>query len=117
MNKVKTILARMLAVAIATALGTIGGGAVLGLDTAKTAALAAIMAIAVVSEDLARRFIADGQLTMDEINQAFAKVSEETDEISAKAVEVMESFRAAEDVSVDSDDHADVHVAEEVEGH
>lgn len=75
MNKLKTIAARMLAVAIATALGTIGAGAVLGLDTAKTAALAAFMAVAVVAEDLARKFIADGKLTEAEINEVFSKAA------------------------------------------
>lgn len=77
MNKVKSIASRMLAVVIATALGTIGAGSIIGFDVAKTALLAAIMAVAVVSEDLARAFIADGKLSDEEINAVFTKAAEE----------------------------------------
>lgn len=85
----------MLAVIIATALGTIGAGSIIGLDTWKTAALAAIMAVAVVSEDLARAFLKDGNLTDAEINAAFSKIEEEevesvtTAELAAKAEEIL----------------------------
>jgi hypothetical protein len=70
----------MLAVIIATALGTIGAGSIVGFDVAKTALLAAIMAVAVVAEDLARAFIADGKLSDDEINSVFAKAAVDGDE-------------------------------------
>jgi hypothetical protein len=95
MKKVKNITTRMLAVIIATALGTIGAGSIIGLDTWKTAALAAIMAVAVVSEDLARAFLKDGNLTDAEINAAFSKIEEEevesvtTAELAAKAEEIL----------------------------
>ena len=77
MKKVKSIFTRMLAVVIATALGTIGAGSIVGFDTWKTAALAAIMAVAVVSEDLARAYLKDGSLTDAEINAAFSKIEDE----------------------------------------
>ena len=85
----------MIAVIIATALGTIGAGSIIGLDTWKTAALAAIMAVAVVSEDLARSFLKDGNLTDAEINAAFSKIEDEevdsvtTAELAAKAEEIL----------------------------
>jgi hypothetical protein len=69
----------MLAVVIATALGTIGAGSIIGFDVAKTALLAAIMAVAVVSEDLARAFIADGKLSEEEINAVFSKAAVDPD--------------------------------------
>lgn len=79
MNRVKNVLARILAVVVATALGTIGAGSIIGFDVAKTAALAAILAVAVVVEDLARAFIADGKLDDDEINAVFAKAAADPD--------------------------------------
>ena len=95
MKKVKNIFTRMIAVVIATALGTIGAGSIIGFDTWKTAALAAIMAVAVVAEDLARSFLKDGNLTDAEINAAFSKIEDEeidsvtTAELAAKAEEIL----------------------------
>jgi hypothetical protein len=94
-KKVKNIFTRMIAVVIATALGTIGAGSIIGLDTWKTAALAAVMAVAVVAEDLARAFLKDGNLTDAEINAAFSKIEDEevesvtTAELAAKAEEIL----------------------------
>lgn len=77
LKKVKSILARMVAVIIATGLGTIGAGSLVGLAVWKTAGLAALMGVAVVSEELARAYLVDGDLTDEEINAAFAKVDNE----------------------------------------
>jgi hypothetical protein len=75
-KQVKDISGRMLAVVIASVMGTLGAGALLGIDTWKSAALAAIMGVAVVSESLARGYIGDGKLDEKEINDAFAKANE-----------------------------------------
>jgi uncharacterized membrane protein YhiD involved in acid resistance len=101
MKKVKNITTRMIAVIIATALGTIGAGSIIGLDTWKTAALAAIMAVAVVSEDLARAFLKDGNLTDAEINSAFNKIKEE----EVEAVSIAELADKAEEILYDEDGH------------
>jgi hypothetical protein len=101
MKKVKNIFTRMIAVVIATALGTIGAGSIIGFDTWKTAALAAIMAVAVVSEDLARAYLKDGNLTDAEINAAFSKIKdEEVDEVSTA-----ELIAKAEEILYDEDGH------------
>jgi uncharacterized membrane protein YhiD involved in acid resistance len=100
-KKVKNITTRMIAVIIATALGTIGAGSIIGLDTWKTAALAAIMAVAVVSEDLARAFLKDGNLTDAEINSAFNKIKEE----EVEAVSIAELADKAEEILYDEDGH------------
>jgi hypothetical protein len=95
MKKVKGIFTRMIAVVIATTLGTIGAGSIIGFDTWKTAALAAIMAVAVVSEDLARAYLKDGDLTDAEINAAFGKIKDDevaavtTADLAAKAEEIL----------------------------
>jgi hypothetical protein len=75
-KQVKDISGRMVAVVIASVMGTLGAGAILGIDTWKSAALAAIMGVAVVSESLARGYIGDGKLDQKEIDDAFAKANE-----------------------------------------
>jgi len=66
----------MVAVVIASVMGTLGAGAVLGIETYKSAALAAIMGVAVVAESLARHYLEDGHLSHDEINTSFSKANE-----------------------------------------
>jgi hypothetical protein len=67
----------MFAVIIATGLGTIGAGSLIGIAVWKTAGMAALMGVAVVSEELARSYLVDGNLTTEEIDSAFAKVDNE----------------------------------------
>jgi DNA-binding transcriptional LysR family regulator len=75
-RKFKDILGRMVAVVIASVMGTLGAGAVLGIETYKSAALAAVMGIAVVAESLARHYLEDGNLSHEEINNSFSKANE-----------------------------------------
>jgi hypothetical protein len=75
-KQIKDISGRMVAVVIASVMGTLGAGALLGIDTWKSAALAAIMGVAVVSESLARGFLTDGKLDQKEIDEAFAKAND-----------------------------------------
>lgn len=70
MNYLK-IAKRMLALFLVTALATVGAGAAIGIDVWQAALLAGIMGVANVVEDLARGYLNDGELTEDEINQAF----------------------------------------------
>ena len=78
MNKktLKDISARMVAVVVASVMGTLGAGALLGIDTYKSAALAAIMGVAVVLESLSRHYLEDGKLSEAEINASFSKANE-----------------------------------------
>jgi len=89
----------MIAVVIATALGTIGAGSIIGLETWKTAALAALMAVAVVAEDLARSFLKDGKLSDAEINAAFSKIKDE----EVEAVSTADLAEKAEELLYDED--------------
>jgi hypothetical protein len=68
------VILRIIAVFTAQALGVIGAGAVAGISTIKAMSVAGITAVAAVIEKLARGFMDDGKLTMDEINAAFAAV-------------------------------------------
>jgi hypothetical protein len=70
MNYAK-IAKRMLALFLVSAFTTIGAGAVIGIDVLQTAILAGVMGIANVVEDLARGYLNDGELTEEEVDQAF----------------------------------------------
>jgi hypothetical protein len=68
------VIFRIIAAFTASALGVIGAGAVAGISTIKAMSVAGITAVAAVVEKLARGFMDDGKLTMDEINSAFAAI-------------------------------------------
>jgi hypothetical protein len=72
-NKTKDIAGRMVAVFIATALGVIGTGALIGVEVWQAALMAGIGGIATVLEGLSRAYLKDGNLSADEIDTVFAK--------------------------------------------
>lgn len=71
LNSVLEIVKRMIATFIATAIGVVGSGAIVGVDVAKAALMAGVGACAVVLERLSRSYLEDGELSKDEINEAF----------------------------------------------
>jgi len=71
---INNIVMRIVAVFAASGLSVIGAGAVVGISTAKAVILAGTLGVATVVEKLARGFLDDGKLTIDEINGAFAAV-------------------------------------------
>ena len=73
----KDIFFRVLAVFVLDALGTIGGASIFGIDAITAASVAGILALAVVFQDLARAFLADGKLTKAEVNDIFKKAAED----------------------------------------
>ena len=72
MKKVQDILRRMVAVFTVGALGTLGAGAIMGVETWIALSMAGVLAVASVSERLAREYLDDGKLSLDEINGAFS---------------------------------------------
>jgi len=68
------VLMRIVAAFTASALGVIGAGAIAHISTIKAMTVAGLTACATVVEKLARGFMDDGKLSMDEINEAFAAV-------------------------------------------
>lgn len=75
-NTIKKILYRILAVFIASGLGVIGAGAVVGIDTLSAVILAGFLGVASVIESLARAYLTDGRLTRSEIDKAFGNVNQ-----------------------------------------
>ena len=68
------ILLRIVAVFAASGLSVIGAGSVAGISVMKAVTVAGLTAVAAVVEKLARGFMNDGKLSLDEINSAFAAV-------------------------------------------
>lgn len=81
METIKNVLLRIIAVFAASGLAVIGAGSIAGVSTAKAVLVAGITAVAAVIEKLARAFMDDGKLTIDEINSAFSTV-----DLNAKTV-------------------------------
>lgn len=74
MKSIGNILLRIVAVFAASGLSVIGAGAVAGISVVKAVTVAGLTAVAAVVEKLARGFMNDGKLDIDEINAAFAAV-------------------------------------------
>jgi len=90
MNSVKSIwniLMRIVAVFAANGLAVIGAGAIAGISTAKAVTVAGLTAVAAVVEKLARGFMDDGKLTMDEINSAFSTIDAQAPSVADVEVE------------------------------
>jgi len=68
------IMLRIVAVFAASGLGVIGAGSIAGISVLKAVTVAGLTAVAAVVEKLARGFMNDGKLSLDEINSAFAAV-------------------------------------------
>ena len=64
----------IVAVFAARGLAVMGAGAVAGIPVAKAVLVAGLTAVAAVVEKLARAFMDDGKLSLDEINAAFSTV-------------------------------------------
>lgn len=65
------IMLRIVATFVASALGVIGAGSIMGVDILVAAAMGGILAVFKVIELLALAFLEDGKLTLAEINAAF----------------------------------------------
>jgi len=72
LEKLRMVLVRMIAVFIANGLAVIGAGSIIGIDIIDSILLAGSLGVIKVSEQLARNFLDDGKLTIEEINESFS---------------------------------------------
>lgn len=70
----KHLFLRILAAFAATGLSVVGAGAIAGIPLWKAVLMAGIGGVSFVVEGLARAYMDDGKLTVDEINDVFNKV-------------------------------------------
>ena len=75
MVKVQVIIGRIIAVFGSSALAALAGGAVVGIDLWKAAAVAGFVAAGKVTEQLLRAWSEDVVLTASEVSEAFGKKS------------------------------------------
>lgn len=80
MEQMKNIILRIVATFAASGLGVIGAGTIAGVPLWKAIFMAGIAGVATVVEGLARSFLDDGKLSVDEINAVFNKVERKNDE-------------------------------------
>jgi hypothetical protein len=74
MKSAGNIILRIVATFAASGLSVIGAGAVAGISITKAVLVAGLTSVAAVVEKLARGFMNDGKLDLEEINAAFAAV-------------------------------------------
>ena len=86
---------RIVAVFAASGLGVIGAGAIAGISVTKAMLVAGLTAVAAVVEKLARAFMDDGKLTLDEINAAFSTVDKGAKTVADVKVEERQAADAA----------------------
>lgn len=89
------IVKRMIATFVATAIGVVGSGAIVGVDVAKAALMAGVGAVAVVLERLSRAYLEDGELSMDEVNSAFSGFGSQEEEPAIEDTFVVEEEKTA----------------------
>jgi hypothetical protein len=91
MKTFNNVIMRIVAVFAASGLGVIGAGAIAGISTIKAVSVAGLTAVAAVVEKLARAFMDDGKLTLDEINAAFATVDKGAKTVADVEVETRQA--------------------------
>lgn len=76
MDLFKVITKRTIALIILRVSGTLAGGSIAGVQLWQSALLAAFIGVMDVAESLSRSYVVDGDLTVAEINTAFASSAE-----------------------------------------
>jgi len=91
MASLNNVLMRIVAVFAASGLSVIGAGAIAGVDTITAVTVAGLTAVAAVVEKLARAFMDDGRLSLDEINAAFSTVDKGAKTVADTEVETRQA--------------------------
>ena len=99
MKSLNNVLMRIVAVFAASGLSVIGAGAIAGVDTITAVTVAGLTAVAAVVEKLARAFMDDGKLSLDEINAAFSAVDRGAKTVADVEVETRYAATAAATVA------------------
>jgi hypothetical protein len=114
MHLFAVITKRTIALIILRVSGTLAGGSIAGVELWQAAMLAAFIGVMDVAESLSRSYVVDGELSVDEINVAFAS-SAEAELAKTKSVEVTEPTYSLSAPVVEDDELEEVEVEEEKE--
>jgi hypothetical protein len=110
MKSAGNIILRIVATFAASGLSVIGAGAVAGISITKAVLVAGLTSVAAVVEKLARGFMNDGKLDLEEINAAFAAVDVNSKTAADLKVEAKQS---GQDIVISAGDKPDGEVPEE----
>jgi hypothetical protein len=75
-NLFAVITKRTVALIVLRVSGTLAGGSIAGVELWQAAMLAAFIGVMDVAESLSRSYVVDGELSVEEINTAFASSAE-----------------------------------------
>ena len=78
MTTIKNVIWRIVAVFTASGMAVLGAGAIVGIELISAVFMAGILGVATVVEKLARSFLDDGKLSLEEINSAFSTVKKDS---------------------------------------
>lgn len=78
LEQFKKILARILAVFMASGLSVIGAGTIAGIELWQAIMVAGVGGVATVVEGLSRAYLDDGKLSAQEVDEIFNKVDKKT---------------------------------------
>lgn len=84
LDNLKQILLRILATFAANALTIVGAGAIAGIPLWKACFVAGIGGVATVVEKMARAYMDDGKLSVDEINTIFGQAKKDVEAAGSK---------------------------------
>lgn len=130
MEITKIIFKRSIALVILRISGTLAAGSIGGIELWQSALIAAFIGMMDVAESLSRSYVVDGDLTVAEINTAFASSAEAELSAAAKAanqpVEAIAPVAVAaaavvatpafvEEISAEDEDDEDVELVDEEE--
>ena len=110
MKSAGNIILRIVATFAASGLSVIGAGAVAGISITKAVLVAGLTSVAAVVEKLARGFMNDGKLDLEEINAAFAAVDVNSKTAADLKVEAKQS---GQDIVISAGNKPDGEVPEE----
>ena len=75
----KAISKRTLAYIVLKVSGTLGGGALMGIQVWQAAALAAFIGVMDVAEEISRAYVLDGDVSSSDIDSIFGGFAEDVD--------------------------------------
>lgn len=78
LEQFKKILARILAVFMASGLSVIGAGTIAGIELWQAIMVAGVGGVATVVEGLSRAYLDDGKLSAQEVDEIFNKVDKKS---------------------------------------
>ena len=95
---IRAISKRTMAYVVLKVSGTLGGGAIMGVEVWQAAALAGFIGIMEVAEDVSRAYLKDGDVSEEDVDSIFGEYAvedfEDTDEELALMIEDEEGENA-----------------------